>query len=81
MRVEMIYPNVLPDTLGTQFYVECAQVNIMGPGGGTPKGFVKFPGAYTKDTPGVKMDEAGFGHALNRNLNKYPIAGPAVWTG
>ena len=81
MRVEMIYPNVLPDTLGTQFYVNCAQVNILGDGGGTPKDFVKFPGAYTKDTPGVKMDEATFGPPLNRNLNRYPMPGPAVWTG
>lgn len=79
MRMEMLYPNVLPDIAGTQLYVNCAQVNIIGPGGGTPKEFVKFPGAYNKDTPGVKMDEAAFGPSLSRNLNKYPIAGPDVW--
>ena len=81
MRMEMIYPNVLPDELGTQFYVNCAHVNVIGPGGGTPKGLVKFPGAYTKDTPGVKMDEFSFGPPLNRNLSNYPMPGPAVWTG
>lgn len=82
MRVEMIYPNVLPDTKGTQFYVNCAQVNVIGPGGGTPKGFVKFPGAYTPNTPGVKMpDEKVFGPSLTKNLNRYTMPGPAVWVG
>ena len=31
MRVEHIYPSVKNDS---QFYVNCAQVNIVGPGGG-----------------------------------------------
>ena len=81
MRVEMIYPVIIPDTPGTQFYVACAQVNVIGPSGGKPTQFVKFPGTYTKDTPGVKVEEDKFGYPLDRNLNQFPIIGPAVWTG
>jgi hypothetical protein len=35
-----------------QFYVNCAFVNIIGPGGGTPTEFVKFPGTYQDEDPG-----------------------------
>jgi hypothetical protein len=36
-----------------QFYVNCAHVNIIGPGGGTtPTEFAKFPGTYNYDMPG-----------------------------
>ncbi|KAF2794919.1 lytic polysaccharide monooxygenase, partial [Melanomma pulvis-pyrius CBS 109.77] len=29
-----------------QFYVNCAQIDLVGPGGGNPIGFAKFPGSY-----------------------------------
>lgn len=35
-----------------QFYINCAFVNIIGPGGGTPTEFVTFPGTYQDDDPG-----------------------------
>jgi hypothetical protein len=82
MRVEMIYPNLLPDDSRTQFYVNCAHVNVIGPGGGSPGTFVKFPGLYNKNTPGVKMpDEKVFGPSLTKNLNQYIMPSPAVWKG
>lgn len=43
-----------------QWYVNCAHVNIIGPGGGKPTGFAKFPGTYTEDDPG--MHPAGLPH-------------------
>lgn len=36
----------------SQWYVNCAQVNIIGPGGGTPTGFARFPGTYDIKDPG-----------------------------
>lgn len=36
----------------SQWYVNCAHVNVIGPGGGTPAGFAKFPGTYVVDDPG-----------------------------
>lgn len=38
----------------TQFFLNCAQVNIIGPGGGNLDGypFAKFPGAYDYMHPG-----------------------------
>lgn len=38
-----------------QFYINCAFVNIIGPGGGTPTEFVRFPGTYRDDDPGNKL--------------------------
>jgi len=36
----------------SQWYINCAHVNIIGPGGGTPTEFARFPGTYTDDDPG-----------------------------
>jgi hypothetical protein len=54
MRIENFMPTERTDY--QQFYVNCAFVNIIGPGGGTPTGFVKFPGAYAPEDPGKKDD-------------------------
>lgn len=50
MRIEQFMPTKISDY--TQWYVNCAHVNIIGPGGGTPEGFAKFPGTYVGDEPG-----------------------------
>ena len=36
----------------SQWYVNCAHVNVIGSGGGTPTEFAKFPGTYVVDEPG-----------------------------
>jgi len=38
-----------------EFYVNCAQVNIIGPGGGQfkPEDFARFPGAYLREDPSM----------------------------
>lgn len=50
MRFEYIYPT--SDFNQTQWFINCALVNIVGPGGGIPTGFARFPGAYDPEDPG-----------------------------
>ena len=51
MRMEQ-YAGHGPRTPELQWYINCAHVNIIGPGGGTPTEFARFPGTYTDDDPG-----------------------------
>jgi hypothetical protein len=45
MRLEHLIPS---EILGAaRWYVACAQIEIVGPGGGFPMGVVRFPGAYS----------------------------------
>lgn len=50
MRIENIFPE--NNSGYRQFYINCAFINIIGPGGGVPKGFAKFPGTYKEEDPG-----------------------------
>jgi hypothetical protein len=50
MRIEQWMPT--PMTNYSQWYVNCAHVNIIGPGGGTPTEFARFPGTYVDNDPG-----------------------------
>lgn len=52
MRIENFMPTSRTGYL--QFYVNCAFVNIIGPGGGTPTEFVRFPGTYQDSDPGER---------------------------
>ncbi|KAK4166936.1 glycosyl hydrolase family 61-domain-containing protein [Cladorrhinum sp. PSN259] len=84
MRIENFMPTARLGYL--QFYVNCAFVNIMGPGGGTPTEFVRFPGTYKDDDPGflVPDDQESLGGLVSREdlkLMNYKPPGPAVWTG
>jgi len=58
-----------------QFYMECTQLNIKGPGGGTPSPLVKIPGIYKQDDPGIAYDKWASKPA------PYIMPGPAVWDG
>ncbi|KAF2471670.1 uncharacterized protein BDR25DRAFT_324849 [Lindgomyces ingoldianus] len=51
LRIEQFQPYRLFNT--SQWYVNCAHVKVVGPGGGTPTRFVKFPGAYNISDPGT----------------------------
>lgn len=53
MRMEQFYPAALASR--SQFYVNCAHVNIIGPGGGTPTGLARFPGTYQDGGPGKQL--------------------------
>lgn len=50
LRIENFMPTASTGYL--QFYVNCAFVNIIGPGGGTPTEFIRIPGDYTDEDPG-----------------------------
>ena len=60
VRVEHF--NISPYYNATQQFINCAHVEVVGPGGGTPGPFTKFPGAYDIADNGkilyfVKMNE------------------------
>jgi hypothetical protein len=58
-----------------QFYIECAQLKISGPGGGTPTPLVKIPGIYNASDPGIAYDKWA------SKPKAYVMPGPAVWNG
>ncbi|KAF2116012.1 hypothetical protein BDV96DRAFT_598796 [Lophiotrema nucula] len=61
----------------TQFYVNCAHVNIIGPGGGMPSTFARFPGAYNYTEIDERMNRQGW----LEDHTKFTGIGPSVWTG
>ncbi|KAK4156057.1 glycosyl hydrolase family 61-domain-containing protein [Chaetomidium leptoderma] len=84
MRIEQWMPTHMLDY--SQWYVNCAQVNIIGPGGGTPTEFAKFPGTYDIHDPGLMIPtnqfvNGGFVPDDEMRLLEYKAPGPAVWTG
>ncbi|KAF2877693.1 glycosyl hydrolase family 61-domain-containing protein [Massariosphaeria phaeospora] len=87
LRVEHINPSPKSET---EFYVNCAQVNILGPGGGTPpKSFARFPGTYKVDEPALSLPDgeqivdskARNGVRWLHGFLAYVPPGPTVWTG
>jgi len=58
-----------------QFYIECAQLNVTGPGGGTPSPIFKIPGIYKAGDPGIHYDKWA------QRPAPYVMPGPAVWDG
>ncbi|KAL2192584.1 glycosyl hydrolase family 61-domain-containing protein [Corynascus similis CBS 632.67] len=84
MRIENFMPTAATGYL--QFYINCAFVNIIGPGGGSPTEFVKFPGTYKDDDPGFLVPPnqevlGGLVEEKDLKLMEYKPPGPAVWTG
>lgn len=59
----------------TQFFIECAQLKITGPGGGTPSPLVNIPGIYTQTEPSIRYDKWA-----SKPL-PYAMPGPKVWDG
>ncbi|KAK4035332.1 glycosyl hydrolase family 61-domain-containing protein [Parachaetomium inaequale] len=84
MRIEHFMPTNMFNY--SQWYVNCAHVNIIGPGGGTPTGFAKFPGTYEIDSPGLQIPNnqlvnGGYVADEDMRLLDYTPPGPAVWSG
>lgn len=63
------YPAGIP-----QFYIECAQITVVGGGSGTPGPLVEIPGFITGTEPGYVVD-------IYVNFHNYTVPGPAVWAG
>jgi hypothetical protein len=57
-----------------QFYIACAQVKVTGSGSASPSSLVSFPGAYSRNDPGLTF-------VIYGNKNTYPYPGPSVWRG
>jgi len=68
MRVELLALHNAYSAGGTQFYMECAQIEVTGSGTNTGSNFVSFPGAYPSGDPGIV-------------LNIYDNTGKPVMTG
>lgn len=77
MRVEQFYASSSFDE--SQFYVSCAHVNIVGPGGGSPTDFVRFP-AYKAEDPNVWFHEEGTSR-YPKDIRVYVEPKPKVWSG
>ncbi|KAF2655480.1 lytic polysaccharide monooxygenase [Lophiostoma macrostomum CBS 122681] len=83
LRFESLWPSSSPEPYRAQLFTNCAQVKIVGPGGGVPTGFARFPGTYHYGVPGVtipkEMDTVDGGKPSG--LLEYIAPGPSVWTG
>ncbi|GAB1319632.1 hypothetical protein MFIFM68171_09842 [Madurella fahalii] len=82
MRIEHFMPTDFVPSY-QQWYVNCAFVNIIGPGGGTPVGFARFPGTYKANDPGLQVPSNQFSEVEQEDMRllEYKPPGPAVWTG
>ncbi|KAF2798048.1 lytic polysaccharide monooxygenase [Melanomma pulvis-pyrius CBS 109.77] len=77
LRADGIYPRA--EFNHTQLYASCAQVEIVGLGGGsTPGPTVKFPGAFDEFDEGVWIPQEIANHS---DLTRYKMPGPKLWTG
>lgn len=58
VRAEQIALHVASSFGGAQFYISCAQINVVGGGSGTPGPLVSIPGVYTGNEPGILISES-----------------------
>jgi len=78
LRLELPFP-IKDWPEHSQWYVNCAHVDIVGAGGGTPGPTIKIPDDYSSNDPGIGLTTEGVD--FNRGLNKYQSPGPAIWKG
>ncbi|KAI0367648.1 hypothetical protein BV20DRAFT_949716 [Pilatotrama ljubarskyi] len=77
VRAEQIALHVASSVGGAQFYLGCAQLNVVNGGNGTPGPLVSIPGVYTGYEPGILINI----YDLPANYPGYTSPGPAVWRG
>ncbi|KAH7093817.1 glycoside hydrolase [Auriculariales sp. MPI-PUGE-AT-0066] len=77
LRGEQIALHLSGTSGGAQFYLGCAQLNIVSGGSGSPSPLVAFPGAYKATDPGILINI----YALPSGFTGYTAPGPKVWTG
>jgi len=73
LRAEIIALHPASSYPGAQFYMECAQINVVG-GGSTQPSTVSFPGAYHGSDPGITIN------IYYPPVTSYTIPGPSVFT-
>ncbi|KAI0090402.1 glycoside hydrolase family 61 protein D [Irpex rosettiformis] len=76
-RVEHIALHAASTYGGAQFYISCAQLNVVNGGSGTPGPLVSIPGVYTGYEPGILINI----YSPPKNMTSYPSPGPTVWRG
>ncbi|KAF2677927.1 lytic polysaccharide monooxygenase [Lentithecium fluviatile CBS 122367] len=74
-RVEHIALHSAGSAGGAQFYISCAQIKVTGGGNGSPGPLVSFPGAYSANDPGIKLN------IYYPVPTSYTPPGPKVWSG
>ncbi|KAJ0166710.1 putative endo-beta-1,4-glucanase D [Colletotrichum tanaceti] len=74
LRAEMIALHSAGSYPGAQFYMECAQINVVGGTGTKTPSTVSFPGAYKSSDPGVTIS------IWWPPVTNYVIPGPEVFT-
>ncbi|KAF2856826.1 lytic polysaccharide monooxygenase [Plenodomus tracheiphilus IPT5] len=74
LRVEHIALHQASNAGGAQFYISCAQIKVTGGGSGSPGPLVSFPGVYSANDPGIKVN-------IYSGVKSYTPPGPAVWSG
>ncbi|KAG8830206.1 hypothetical protein FRC17_005233 [Serendipita sp. 399] len=77
LRVEQIALHLSGSANGAQFYLACAQLNVVGGGSGNPSPLVSFPGAYKQTDPGILINI----YSLPPGFTGYTPPGPTVWKG
>ncbi|KAJ1304170.1 hypothetical protein OPQ81_008570 [Rhizoctonia solani] len=75
VRVEHIALHLALNYQKAEFYVSCAQVQVVNGGSGVPKPLVALPGYYTGNEPGIEIN------IYNPIPANYTQPGPAVWKG
>ncbi|KAF1937363.1 fungal cellulose binding domain-containing protein [Clathrospora elynae] len=77
LRIEQFYPSSSHHQ--SQWFVNCAHVEIVGRGSGSPGPMVRFPNAYSEDDPSIWFhDDLG---RFPDNLDSYVEPKPNVWKG
>ncbi|KAF1981714.1 lytic polysaccharide monooxygenase, partial [Aulographum hederae CBS 113979] len=72
LRAEAIALHGASSYPGAQFYMECAQIEVTGGTGTAEPELVEFPGAYSGEDPGIKIN------LYNPKPTSYTVPGPAV---
>ncbi|ORY04574.1 glycoside hydrolase [Clohesyomyces aquaticus] len=75
LRVEHIGLHQGNQAKGAQFYISCANVNVVGGGSGAPGPTIKLPGGYSATDPGILFNP------YYPVPTSYTFPGPAVWSG
>jgi cellulase len=73
LRAEIIALHAASSEYGAQFYMECAQINVVGGTGASSPATVSFPGAYSQTDPGILIN-------IYETITSYDIPGPDVFT-
>ncbi|KAK3342103.1 glycosyl hydrolase family 61-domain-containing protein [Lasiosphaeria hispida] len=73
LRAEALALHTAGQANGAQFYVSCYQISVSGGGSASPA-TVKFPGAYSSNDPGIKIN-------IHAAVANYIAPGPAVYGG